>query len=380
MTMNIQYLFIFSGISINTYCYSEAQAGKSYCDAKIAHLRQKMSTHVSDGNDIVTANDMKLAIDCGSGVAGCQAAVVTIDTTHQISLTNKWKGVTSINNIVLHANHHTTQFKAYAIGEGEKVNTKTLSSKEPTPLGLVLLDDFKKPKSTTGMIKNPVKITGPVTHTITETDHPVGVEESDHATATAGKHLFVCPEIGCVKSYKLYSAFQQHVFFGKHSYIKSSSSTFDSIKRKWAENCNNLTAVTRAQGVGNCNLETRSSRVLLMGWALRQQRKNARFENTVRDFLRKIFHEGEITGKKANPHDVARKMKTTVDDKGKRTFKPSDCLQPTQISSYFSRLSLLNKKVTPSKTKTETADELSDGQLNAILTEIEVSKVREMFV
>ena len=57
----------FSGIHIQNYCYSEAQSGKSYCDAKIAHMRTKMKTFVASGNDILSAGDMKSGIDHGKG-------------------------------------------------------------------------------------------------------------------------------------------------------------------------------------------------------------------------------------------------------------------------------------------------------------------------
>ena len=60
--------FFLSGIQILNYCYSEAQSGKSICDSKIAHMRTKMKTYVASGHDILTAEDMKTAIDHGKGM------------------------------------------------------------------------------------------------------------------------------------------------------------------------------------------------------------------------------------------------------------------------------------------------------------------------
>lgn len=54
------------GISITEYCYSEPQAGKSYCDLKIAHMRMKMKSYAASGHNILTAADMKHALDAGS--------------------------------------------------------------------------------------------------------------------------------------------------------------------------------------------------------------------------------------------------------------------------------------------------------------------------
>lgn len=73
------FLVTFAGIVVKRFNFSEAQAGKSYCDAKIAHLRKKMRLYVADGNDIKFPADMKMAIDTSGGVAGCQVAVVNVD-------------------------------------------------------------------------------------------------------------------------------------------------------------------------------------------------------------------------------------------------------------------------------------------------------------
>ena len=56
------------GIEIIEFCYSEPQAGKSYCDAKIAHMRQKIKTYVAQGHNVCTAAEMKEALDSGLGM------------------------------------------------------------------------------------------------------------------------------------------------------------------------------------------------------------------------------------------------------------------------------------------------------------------------
>uniref|UniRef100_K1R449 Uncharacterized protein n=1 Tax=Magallana gigas TaxID=29159 RepID=K1R449_MAGGI len=55
-----------TGISIVRYDFSELQAGKSYCDAKIAHMRSKLRMFVSSGENVTTPFDMKEAIMDGS--------------------------------------------------------------------------------------------------------------------------------------------------------------------------------------------------------------------------------------------------------------------------------------------------------------------------
>uniref|UniRef100_A0A8W8MNA2 Uncharacterized protein n=1 Tax=Magallana gigas TaxID=29159 RepID=A0A8W8MNA2_MAGGI len=88
-----------TGISITEYCYSEPQAGKSYCDSTIAHMRMKMKSYAASGHNILTAADMKHALDAGSGVKGCQVANVAINTTKQLFTMHKMKNVNNYSSI-----------------------------------------------------------------------------------------------------------------------------------------------------------------------------------------------------------------------------------------------------------------------------------------
>ncbi|VDI16017.1 Hypothetical predicted protein [Mytilus galloprovincialis] len=45
---------------------------RSCCESKIAHMRTKMKTFVASGKNMITAKDMKVTIDEGSSVVGCQ--------------------------------------------------------------------------------------------------------------------------------------------------------------------------------------------------------------------------------------------------------------------------------------------------------------------
>ncbi|CAC5395936.1 unnamed protein product [Mytilus coruscus] len=90
---------------------------KSYCDSKIAHMRTKMKTFVASGKDVITAKDMKVAIDDGSGVVGCQVAYVTVDSTKQTLTSHKWKGVNAYTDIKYEENGIRV-YRAHGIGTG----------------------------------------------------------------------------------------------------------------------------------------------------------------------------------------------------------------------------------------------------------------------
>lgn len=57
-----------------------------------------------------------------------------------------------------------------------------------------------------------------------------------------------------------------------------------------------------------------------MGWALKRERKNCRFDYEVRDYLQEVFELGEQTGKKFSAHDVSRNMRVVRDVKGVKIF------------------------------------------------------------
>ncbi|XP_052097306.1 uncharacterized protein LOC127732267 [Mytilus californianus] len=114
-----------TGVYIRRYDFSEAQSGKSYCDAKIAHMRGKIRQCVSNGKNVVCASDMKSAIDDYGGVSGCQAAHVEItNILDDHRATGLIKGISKISNIEFQENMQITMWKAYGIGQGRNISVQ----------------------------------------------------------------------------------------------------------------------------------------------------------------------------------------------------------------------------------------------------------------
>ena len=74
------------------------------------------------------------------------------------------------------------------------------------------------------------------------------------------------------------------------------------------------------------------------GWAMKKSKKSIRFSERVRSYLQETFFHGEETGVKANPADIACKMRSQRSSK-------EEWLSTDQVARYFSRLSALNKTV-----------------------------------
>ena len=81
------------------------------------------------------------------------------------------------------------------------------------------------------------------------------------------------------------------------------------------------------------------------GWAIRQTKKAARFNENQRSYLDEKFLIGQSTGIKADPSQVARDLRNARTASGKRRFSIDEFLTPQQIKSYFSRKAAKTKQV-----------------------------------
>ena len=65
-----------TGIRVTGYDFSEAQHGKDICDRKTATMKQHAMRFVAETNtDILTACNIKKALESNGGVKGCQGSI-----------------------------------------------------------------------------------------------------------------------------------------------------------------------------------------------------------------------------------------------------------------------------------------------------------------
>lgn len=306
-------------------------------------MRSRLRTYAASGNDVSSLSDMKKAIDSNGGVVGCQVSVVEIDATQQHIKNHKWKGVNSVNHLAFE-NGGIRVWRMYKIGAGKLITAdqvKTYCSQKQFQGGLKILEEFTVPSVAFGSIThkehNPIGTLEGVPESVMRTSNNNDEQSEDEEEVA---DIFSCPEVGCSRVFKTYRGLESHILLGKHVLNLQKESTYDQIRRKWADCCNETKfGVTAAAGTSP---DTSGQEVvachLTMGWALKKERVATRFTENTREFLRNCFEEGEVTNKKANPHDVATKMKHLKDDNRHAVFKPEEWLLPGQIMSYFSRL------------------------------------------
>ncbi|CAC5381663.1 unnamed protein product [Mytilus coruscus] len=130
-----------TGIRVTRYDFSEAQSGKSICDAKIAHMRLKMRMYVSSGRNITSPFEMQAAIMDGTGVKACQCAVVEVDSSKQTMTNHRIKGINQMNNIAFDGDDIIV-WQAFNVGIGIKMQRSKLFENEQLDTGLKILSNF----------------------------------------------------------------------------------------------------------------------------------------------------------------------------------------------------------------------------------------------
>ena len=64
------------------YDFSDPEAGKDICDRKTAPMKAHIKRWVDEKHDVITAENMKEALESHGGLKGCRVAVVQVDTTN----------------------------------------------------------------------------------------------------------------------------------------------------------------------------------------------------------------------------------------------------------------------------------------------------------
>ena len=76
---------------------------------------------------------------------------------------------------------------------------------------------------------------------------------------------------------------------------------------------------------------------------MKKSKKSIRFSERVRSYLQETFFQGEETGVKANPADIACKIRSQRSSNGDKLCSKEEWLSTHQVVRYFSGLSALNK-------------------------------------
>ena len=328
------------------------------CDCHIATLKGHMRQFINEGNDINTAQEMKVVIESYGGIKDCYATVAEIQDSFQ-SMT----GIQALNNFLFEP-AGLRAWKAYNVGTGKFFSLAQLKKYGTLqgPTGIKELQQFSQLSQDVGTFRaTQAQDVGPSVPT------EVQIRQSEEAdTATRSVASYSCPEQGCVKIYKEFKSLQKHLDVGRHLIKLERESDYDNIIAKWVESCKTVTGDYVQGEIGVAPSMTKSPSVaadspsLEEGWALKKAKKSAQFSERVRSFLQGTFFQGEHTSVKANPADIASKMKSLRSANGNKLFSKEEWLSTLQVARYFSRLSALNKRGVLKQNVTASQEEEED--------------------
>ena len=72
------------------------------------------------GHDVITAQQLKEAIDSYGGVRGCRVAVIEVNTMKQTSIAHRFSCISQLNNFRYTEDGEIIVWKAFQVGEGRK--------------------------------------------------------------------------------------------------------------------------------------------------------------------------------------------------------------------------------------------------------------------
>jgi len=291
--------------------FSEPQAGKDLCDRKTAAKKAHIKRWVNERHDVVTAEDMKAALESHGGIKGCRAAVVEVNTTRERDKDSKIPGISVLNNFQ-YEECGIRVWKVFDIGPGRLIPYSGLGVTPQGDTGLRVIKPF-----------------GQATHR-----GSVGESVRDQS------EIYSCKETGCVLTFKTQEEADNHMDTGKHRLEVDCESMYDRVRRKWAGITTGVTFApdvlsTSSQGEDSGNA-VRGYDPRPLGWALKITERPTKMTDNVKTFLMMKFEQGVRTGNKADSVQVAREMKTLRNEDGELTFKPEEWRTAQQISSLFS--------------------------------------------
>ena len=337
-------------ITVLRYDFSEPQSGKDICDRKTAPMKAHIRRWVNEKHDVITAEDMKTALESHGGVKGTRTAVVEVDTSREITA-NKIPGISLLNNFSFEEDGLRV-WRAFNIGPGKLLSYNELDIVLRAETGLKVLKEF-----------------GP---------RICNLGEVSHEPIPRGE-IFSCNESTCMLTFKTRKEAEEHMDAGKHLRESDCGSVSDMAKKKWASQ---VTEVHVASGEAQripfeqsgplSTTECRSE-----GWALKTTKRSPRVGENVKAFLIQKFNQGAAGRQKADPVQVAREMKCARDSSGTLKFKPEEWRTAQQISGFFSRMSAIQRQKQPDETANKEEEEIAEEDLEALELEDRIRAIRQ---
>ena len=166
-------------------------------------------------------------------------------------------------------------------------------------------------------------------------EHPVFPPKRSKRTT------YECPNEECMRTFTTQKAVEAHVEIGDCE-MHTENSLTDRAKIMYAEKVNTL-ELNSVEIVIPCS-KSQGHSVEPAGWAIRSKRKRTAYNEKQVKYMTEKFNIGKATGRKCDPFTVAEEMRYMKKADG-FVFSRCEYLTGQQISAYFSRLALKDRKM-----------------------------------
>ncbi|XP_062618873.1 uncharacterized protein LOC134280478 [Saccostrea cucullata] len=291
--------------TVNSFDFCEAQDGKGACDRSAAVIKANIRRFVNEGHDVVTARQMKQAIEKTSRKVKYRVKVVEVETTERQKF-RPVPGISTLNNFKF-LGERVQVWRQYGIGDGMTIPGKNLSNIQPTSLKILEGDSAE------------VHF-----HSILK---PLSKEE---------QHVFTCSHESCVSTFSTSEELDHHLIVGSCDLKLEKERSNDLVVQKYAKI---LQKENREQYTLSCiSKESTDDSILKKGWALKEERKCVRFSKKQKSYLEDKFKAGLKSGRKEDPVSVSEEMRKLKNKDGERVFALEELLSAQQIAGFFSRM------------------------------------------
>ncbi|CAF5080729.1 unnamed protein product [Rotaria sp. Silwood1] len=316
-----------NGFTLKRIDFNEAGKGKDQCDRESACTKTHRDYYVSSGNNVTTALQMKQAAESNGGVKDTKVAVVNIDENKKSLKLVKLKDSTQYHSYEF-GNNNVRAWKQYATGSGRLLKLPTFEELQ-FKSGLTVISQFP-PLFSQGTKLNPAK------------------QSSQQRKPSSKKSsVLFCSDLHCVLTFADTKELEQHIKVNQHEYFQENAEvqSLPIIEKakiyfidhlKGATNIiNSTTHSTTSSSTSSVTKKSHSNSI----WIARDQ----------------LYERGEKTKKKVSPAAAADLMRTEIDNKNNKLFRPHQYLNKKQIANYFS-----SKKREPFQYPSSAVDEEND--------------------
>ncbi|CAF4613272.1 unnamed protein product [Rotaria socialis] len=319
------------GIKLLMRDYSEIQCGKSVCDRMSGSAKLRMRAYINAGNDVESAFEIKKAFEYGGGIQNLKIGVGEVSEINEVSPATRISELSSIRNIIYNDTNIILR-KASGIGIGRTIDYEDYNI---TP-NVTLVSSFEKYDSSQKVLT-----------TITKT------KRSDRMFKT----LVFCPNESCIDTFEKEEDLNVHILLNQHTIKRSSFRSTDKAKLMLFEKIkNDSTSPSTLQSTATTTVLTNIPRhykvFAMQGWALRARKPAKSIDKAVKEFIKSIFEEEKIYGRKTPVEEYVTRIRTARNNDGTKKFNPSQYLTYNQVQNQIKMLSKVPRIKKVSNTKT----------------------------